>query len=499
MRVALFLLLLLAVAAVPGSVFPQRRIDSSRVQAYLAGHTTSAPWLDRLGFFDVYTSPWFSAIYLLLFVSLVGCVVPRTRKHWQAMRATPPRTPRRLQRMPEFRSETVDAPPDQVLAAAREVLRRRRYRVAAHDGGASLSAERGYLAETGNLLFHLALLALLVAVGYGSFFSYSGQVIVVEGERFSNSLPMYNSFSSGGRVDTGELPPFSFTLDSLRVKFENQAAAQLGAARAFDATVTVRSTPDAPAQTRLVRVNHSLVVDGAKAYLTGNGYAPVITVRDGSGTVAFRGPVPALAQDAKYTSTVVVKVPDAAPRQIGLVGTFLPTALLQPGEGWISIFPDQLNPRLVLTAFAAAPGQDGLGVNSGVPQSVYVLDVTKLTQLKSTDGQPARLILARGDSARLPEGAGSVTFDGIKRYAAFDVHADPSKSGALGASVAALVGVTASLFVRRRRVWIRATRLADGGDEGRTVVEVAGLARGEDAGLAAEVKAVLVGAVHQKE
>jgi cytochrome c biogenesis protein len=130
---------------------------------------------------------------------------------------------------------------------------------------------------------------------------------------------------------------------------------------------------------------------------------------------------------------------------------------------------------------------------------VYVLDVTKLTQLKSTDGQPARLILARGDSARLPEGAGSVTFDGIKRYAAFDVHADPSKSGALGASVAALVGVTASLFVRRRRVWIRATRLADGGDEGRTVVEVAGLARGEDAGLAAEVKAVLVGAVHQKE
>jgi cytochrome c biogenesis protein len=522
MRVALFLLLLLAVAAVPGSVFPQRRIDTSRVQAYLADHASSGPWLDRLGFFDVYTSPWFSAIYLLLFVSLVGCVVPRTRKHWQAMRAVPPRTPRRLQRMPEFRTGTVDAPPDRVLAAAREVLRRRRYRVAEHDGGASLSAERGYLAETGNLLFHVALLGLLVSVGFGSFFSYSGQVIVVEGERFSNSLPMYNSFSSGGRVDTGDLPPFSFTLDELRVRFEDKQSGQLGAARAFEATTTVRSSPDAAPETRLVQVNHPLVVDGAKAYLTGNGYAPVITVRDGNGAIAFRGPVPALAQDAKYTSSVVVKAPDAAPRQIGLVGTFLPTALLQPGEGWISIFPDQLNPRLVLTAFAGAPGQDGLGVNSGVPQSVYVLDVTKLTQLKTTDGQPARLILARGQSAQLPEGAGSVSFDGIKRYAAFDIHADPSKRGALGASVVALFGVTTSLFVRRRRVWIRvipAARAGGGGgggggdpvtgapadgapgdgDADRTVVEVAGLARGEDAGLAAEVKAVLDGAVGQKE
>ena len=488
MRTALLLLLLLAVAAVPGSVFPQRRIDTGRVQAYLAEHRTSGPWLDRFGFFDVYSSPWFSAVYLLLFVSLVGCVLPRSRRHGEAIRSAPPRTPRRLARLPEHTTRTVDAPVADVVAHARAALRGRRFRVASYDDGASLSAEKGYLAETGNLVFHLALLGLLVSVGAGLFTGYGGQVLVVEGSTFSNTLPMYNSFTSGTRFTPGGLPPFSFSLDQLTVRFENQTAGgQLGAPREFTATVTVRDAPDAAPRTETVEVNHPLLVDGAKAYLAGNGYAPVITVRDGAGAVAFRGPVPALATDATYTSTIVVKVPDARPRQLGFAGTLVPTALLQPGQGWVSIFPDALNPRLVLTAWTAAPGQDGLGVNSGVPQSVFSLDVSKLTQVRDTDGQPARLLLAPGETSTLPGGAGSITFDGLRRFASFDINSDPTKGWALGSALLALLGVTTSLFVRRRRIWVRVTT----DPQGRTVVEAAGLARGEDAGLGAEVRAVL--------
>ena len=244
-----------------------------------------------------------------------------------------------------------------------------------------------------------------------------------------------------------------------------------------------------------MQVNHPLEVDGAKAYLVGNGYAPVVTIKDGSGQVAFRGPVPALVQDSKYTSSVVIKVPDAKPRQIALVGSFLPTALLQPGQGWVSIFPDDTLPLLVLTAFVSAPGQDGIGVNAGAAQSVYVLDVTHLTQLHTADGQPARLLLKKGAAMTLPDGAGSISFDGLKRYAAFDVRSDPTKGWALGAALVALAGVTASLFVRRRRLWVRVSQ----DDRGRTVVEVAGLARGEDAGLGDEVKAVLAAAAREKE
>ena len=72
MRTALLLLLLLAIAAVPGSLVPQRSSDPNGVSQYFRDHPDTAPWLDKLQAFDVYSSAWFSAIYLLLFISLIG-------------------------------------------------------------------------------------------------------------------------------------------------------------------------------------------------------------------------------------------------------------------------------------------------------------------------------------------------------------------------------------------------------------------------------------------
>jgi cytochrome c biogenesis protein len=94
MRTALILLFLLAVASIPGTVLPQRGINPIKVNQYLADNPTVGPILDRLGFFDVFGSPWFSAVYLLLFISLIGCVIPRVRVHWRAMMAPPPAAPR---------------------------------------------------------------------------------------------------------------------------------------------------------------------------------------------------------------------------------------------------------------------------------------------------------------------------------------------------------------------------------------------------------------------
>jgi cytochrome c biogenesis protein len=491
MRTALLLLMLLAVAAVPGSILPQNRVDPGRVQQYLADHTKLGPVLRRLGMFDVYASPWFSAIYLLLFASLVGCVIPRTRQHAKAMRARPPRTPRRLDRMPEHAVRSVAAAPDAALAAARTALRKGRYRVAddasGEDGG-SVAAERGYLAETGNLLFHLGLLALLVAVATGSLYGYSGQAIVVEGEQFADTLPRYDSFKAGSRVDTDNLPPFWFRLNSMKVAFEEKAmGSQFGAARTFEANITVKDSPDAAERTQVIEVNEPLDVNGTRVFLSGNGYAPVITVRDGRGVVVKSGPVVFLPRDGQYTSLGVVKIPDAKPRQLGFNGFFLPTAVYDKTTGWSSIFPDDKDPVLVLAGFVSAPGEDGLGANSGAPQSLFMLNTSKMTRLKDAKGEPLDIALPVGKSATLPDGVGSVTFEGVRRYASFDIRYDPSKTPALLAALLALAGLTASLFVRRRRVWVRVTPGAGGGSR----VEIAGLARGEDAGLGMELVSLL--------
>ncbi|MFH8582665.1 cytochrome c biogenesis protein ResB, partial [Streptomyces zaomyceticus] len=78
MRVALLLLLLLSLGAIPGSLIPQTGADAAKVDDFRQAHRTLAPIYDKLGLFHVYSSVWFSAIYILLFVSLIGCIIPRT-------------------------------------------------------------------------------------------------------------------------------------------------------------------------------------------------------------------------------------------------------------------------------------------------------------------------------------------------------------------------------------------------------------------------------------
>ncbi|GAB2690368.1 cytochrome c biogenesis protein ResB [Thalassiella azotivora] len=484
MRTALFLLLMLSIAALPGSVFPQRGIDAAAVAQYLQDNPTSGPWLDRLGFFDVYASPWFSAVYLLLFVSLVGCVLPRARVHWAAVRARPVRTPRRLERMPAHETLEVDGDPAAVLTAARGVLRRRRYRadVREDDGQPSVSAERGYLRETGNVLFHLSLVGLLVAVAAGSLYGYRGEALVTTGGTFTNTLVDYDSIDPGTLFEPEELPPFQVTLDDLEVSFEEQAGGnQFAAPRDFTARVTVVDEPGAEPRRETIRVNEPLSVGSANVYLSGNGYAPLVTVRDGNGDVAFSGAVPFLPVDAFYSSTGVVKAPDARPEQVGVQALLLPTFVLDE-QGPRSVFPDARDPRMVLTAWVG-----DLGLDDGVPQSVFRLDTEGLTQLTADDGDLFRVVLAPGQTVELPDGHGSITFEDLTRFAAVDVRHDPGKVPALVFAVLAMVGLVASLFVRRRRLWVR---VLPASGPGRTVVQVAGLARGDDPGLADEVRDV---------
>jgi cytochrome c biogenesis protein len=477
MRTALILLFLLALASVPGSVLPQRGTNPLRVDQWLAANPTVGPILDRAGFFDVYASPWFAAVYLLLFISLIGCVLPRVRQHLRAMRTPPPPAPRRMDRLPVHAERRSDRPPADVVASAEDYLRSRRWRIRTGgspdaDGGAWVAAEKGYSRETGNLVFHLALLLVLVAVAFGGLLGWKGNVIVREGSGFSNTLTQYDAWGGGRFVDPAGLAPFSFNLDRFTVDFE-RADAQRGAPRLFEADVTYRPTPGAEPVRTTIQVNSPLDVDGAKVFLVGHGYAPHFVVRDSTGAVVFDDSVVFLPQDGNFTSTGVVKIPDADP-PIGLNGLFLPTAALDKVQGPHSTFPAPDYPAVFLSAFTG-----DMGLDSGVPQSVYSLDTSKMTRLGLESLLP-------GETWTLPNGSGTVEFTGFEHWASFQIAHDPGKELALGAAVAAILGLTLSLFVRRRRIWVRALAAADEG----TLIQIAGLARTESADLPEEVEAV---------
>jgi cytochrome c biogenesis protein len=480
MRTALLLLFLLALASIPGSLIPQRQVNPVAVADFVRANPGLSRWYERFDLFDVFGSAWFAAIYLLLLVSLLGCVIPRAALHWRVVRSRPPRAPRHLDRLPEHRTWTTSVAPDDVLVAAEKELRAVHYRVDRRAD--SVAAERGYLREVGNLVFHLAIVVVLVGVAAGSLFGFRGTALVVVGNGFANTVTQYDGYQRGALFRDDQLPPFALTVDDFHVRFETQGE-QRGSVRAFNAALTYTERPGAPEQSYDLSVNHPLRIDGAQVHLLGHGYAPRFTVRDGNGEVAFSGPVPFLPQDGRFTSTGVVKVPDARPEQLGFQGFFLPTAVVDPQRGPVSAFPAALAPSVFLTAY-----RGDLGLDSGVPQSVYQLETGQLTQFRAGEGEPFRVSLTPGERAALPGGAGSITFDGYARWVNLQVSRNPGEPVALAGAVLALGGLLLSLVVRRRRVWVRVTR-----DGERTVVAVAGLDRAEP-GLGSSRRAAAVDA-----
>lgn len=473
MRTALILLLLLAAAAVPGSVFPQRSADPNGVTAYFDANPVMAPILDKIQLFDVYTSAWFSAIYILLFTSLIGCVLPRTAAHTRALRQAPVETPKNLKRMPAYKAVALTAKKSQdaLLANAQTLLKKQGYRVALQGSGAtgSVSAERGYLRETGNLVFHLSLIGVLIAVGVGGGLSYSGQRVLVEGESFVNNLAGYDSFAPGTFFNESQLVPFSVRLDKFEVDFyrdktlKNQANA--GTPTDFRAFVTTTLGSTGKSTAGRVRVNEPLAMPNANIYLTGNGYAPSITIRDSSGQIVYSGTTPFLPQDKNYTSLGVIKVTDV-PKQYGIISFFYPTVGTLDSGALTSLYPDAAIPLLSMNVY-----QGDLGINGGQPKNVFALDIKNMKQIAGGKSGVKGLRLQLGETVNLPKNLGTVTFDGLKRFASLDVDYNPGGVWVLAFALLALAGVTTSLLVPRRRVWVRRT---EGG------FEVAALARGDD-------------------
>lgn len=510
MKTAILLLLLLAIAAIPGSLVPQRSSDPNGVTQYFNDNPDVAPILDNLKLFDVYSSPWFSAVYILLFISLIGCIIPRTKHHFDAMRARPPRTPARLSRLADHREETyAGVNVDTAVAEARTILTKSGYRVEEYDkrGVRSLSAERGYLRETGNLVFHASLVGVLLAVGIGGGFGYSGQRVVVEGQSFVNSVIDYDSINPGRFFDEDSLAPYALTLDSFDVTYETANIKAYGQPIDFTAHVTTR-TPDGVTSDQQIRVNHPLRFEGTDVFLLGNGYAPSIIVRDPQGKVVFSDSVPFLPQDANLTSVGVVKIPDGLAKQVGLVGFFYPTAQPLEDGAFTSTYPDLVLPVLSLNVYTG-----DLGIDDGVPRSVYTLNTDEMTQVAGRDSDVKALQLSPGDTAQLPNGLGSIEFananpkaaagdfsKSVPRFASLDIHNDPSQLWVLLFAVLVVLGLLTSLLVPRRRVWVAVHAAAsspgstadDGGSDapGGVRVEYAGLARGEDPGLEGAVESI---------
>ncbi|HZA83669.1 MAG TPA: cytochrome c biogenesis protein ResB [Actinomycetes bacterium] len=454
MRTALVLLVVLAAASILGSLFPQEGVSPQRVDQYFLDHPALAPVLERLGLFDVFGSAWYMAIYLALLGALVACLVPRTRALVRVLRSRPPRGGD-LGRYRTRAAFDTPAAPDQALQAARGVLRRHRFRLATHEG--EVAGEKGYLREAASLLFHVSLLVLLVGLAYGKGYGYRGQAAIVEGETWANARVGYDSFSPGRFFGPGRLAPFQLRLDDFTNSFHAD-----NTPREFVSRLTALDLDGRVTQSQRVAPNRPMTVDGVRIFQSDYGYVPLVRVRDRDGRELLAPQeVLTLRDPASEWSTGAVKVTRTDP-QVGLeltMFTGLRTAPDCPGGA-----PFCNDPRLVRPVLVVLAWQGDLRADRA--QSVFTLDRTRLEPLGDRP-----LLLGPGQSGRLANGL-EVSFTGLKQYSVFTLASDPGVPLVAVAAALLLAGLVPSLYVTRRRVWVRAVPAGPGV----TRVELAGLA-----------------------
>lgn len=481
MGTALVLLFLLALGAIPGALVPQRSLNAGKVDEYLAQYPTLGPWLDRFQFFDVFSSFWFTAIYVLLFISLVGCLTPRILEHARSLRAVPVPAPRNLARLPKHHSETVAGDPEVLAAQMSKELRGWRKNTRTTGDTTEISAEKGYLREFGNLVFHFSLLGILVAIAAGKLFGYEGNVIVIAdgGPGFCSASPAaFDSFRAGNTVDGTSLNPMCVRVNNFEATYLPS-----GQALTFAADIDYQSGDDLTTNTwrpYTLEVNHPLRVAGDRVYLQGRGYAPSFTVTFPDGQVRTQTIQWRPEEQMTFLSSGVVRIdppagmyPDADERrnhQIAIQGLFAPTAQFD-GTLLSSSFPAMNDPAVAVDIYRGDAGLD-----SGRPQSIWTLDPRLIDQGRLT--REERVNLRVGEDVRLADGT-TVRFDGATPFVNLQVSHDPGQVWVLGFALAMMGGLLVSLVIRRRRIWVR---IAPASANGSVNVELGGLARSDNSG-----------------
>jgi cytochrome c biogenesis protein len=467
MRTALALLLLLALGSVVGSLVPQIPNSPDRVDRFLLDHPLLGRFYQHAGFFDVFGSWWFVLIMALLLVSLVACLVPRTRAAIRNVRQRPLHA-REIDAFPQYAERTVRVEVPAAIASSQRVLRRRMFRVSRSED--ALAADKGALRELGSLVFHWAFLLLLVGAVYGKGTGFTGKALVVEGDSWTDGAANYDGTIRAGRFFDGDFTGVGLTLHSFEATYRPN-----GTPMDFVSHVDLLDPDGTVARSADVRVNHPAAFGGLRFFQFGFGWAPVIEVREGD-RLLYAGPVPFAHQappegvpELALPWEGVVKVPSEEPG-LGIQLT------LWPDSGAFLQFQKTGEPVPMLRAdhpvmfFTTWTGEL-------LDPSPRALDTTAMTKGRSGaigEGQTCSLSSTTcwGPGEGSPaKGELTITFPSIRQYSIFQVSRDRGVPIVLLAAILILLGLLPALYTSRRKVWVRAEPNGEG-----TVLKVGGFA-----------------------
>jgi cytochrome c biogenesis protein len=458
MRTALVLLLVIAAGAVVGSLFPQVPNSPERVGRYLDDHPFWGAFFFRAGFFDVFGSWWFVLITALLFVSLVACLIPRSRAALRTLRQRPVQA-RELDGFRHYVELSVASPPTEAARLAERLLRRARYRVARE--GASVAGEKGALREAGSLIFHWAFLLLLVGVIVGKGTGFTGRAVLTEGESWVDALPNYAGEIRTGRYFSGRFTGVGIELLDFEATYRRS-----GLPKDFVSRVRLRDRGGRPTGTEEIRVNHPLSVQGIRIFQEGFGWSPVVTASFG-GEQLWASPIEMQRDDAP------LGIPAPAMPWRGSIKLTVPEPDVMIT---LELWPDaRAFQAQVLTGEPVAMLVE---FDPVIRYEVYegrIIDPSR----RSVSTEGLRRVgsgILRAASTQRVESTGkaqglTLSFPELRQYTVLLVSRDVGIPVVLVAAILILAALLPALYVSRRKLWVRAEASPGG-----TIVKVGGFA-----------------------
>jgi cytochrome c biogenesis protein len=498
MRTAIILLLLLAAASVAGSLLPQVPNSPQRVAAYRIDHPSWGDLFWSGGFFDVFGSWWFGLITALLFVSLVACLLPRSRALIRAIRQRPIQA-RELDAFPSFAEQRVAVAPEDVARAAADVLRRKRFRV--ERDGVSVAAEKGAMRELGSLAFHWGFLVLLIAVIVGKGTGYSGFATVVEGESWTDAR-----LNFAGELRTGRYFAERFSGTQITLLDFQDAYRETGAPMDFRSTVLLAGPDDASSSETEVGINHPISFNGIRIFQYGFGWAPWITIRKGErllfdGAVVMGQEVPPGGNPLATPWLGVVKLPTLRPQQAVVLELYpdaeayfraletgVPQPMTEPNAPFMRY--QVWEGRLLDPSLSGLDTRSMRETGSGLMGEGWTVNLDAGCAITGPEGDLPRNLVG----VSCPETSGSRTltmsFPRLRQYSRFQITRDATVPYVLAAAILILAGLLPALYVSRRKIWVRAVADGDG-----ALVQIGGFALQRKDRFADEFEAVVTAVV----
>jgi len=187
-KLAIFLLIILAIVSILGTVIPQQQ---GAVEFASGLNPATRQFFTSLDLFDMYHSIWFRILLGLIALNLIVCSLDRFPATWKRFRSMPePDRQKPFEGLSDDQTLITSQTLNEAAGHVARLLktRYRHIREKEKDGNRFFYADKGAFSHFGVYMVHLSVLAILTGGLAGSFFGFEAYVNILEGDQTNTVL-----------------------------------------------------------------------------------------------------------------------------------------------------------------------------------------------------------------------------------------------------------------------------------------------------------------------